>query len=339
MILSTSEMTREVMEMADLDYSVNTTQRDKIFKWCNHRYERIARSHDWAFLNKTQSLVIVEDIRDYALDSDVSRVQNIVDLVDGTVLDYLDMGEYAKFTSTKDDIVGLETEDQPQSWTILEDRTCKQCMTIADTVSIRSSSANDTSPHIIKVTGLVSGLLTSENITISGTSWVDGLLTFDSGSSLTLASTTSTGVEKSLVGYITVAETTTKTNIKTQIPPYLTAVVYRWIRINPTPITSPNALTVYYSKKLLPIKGEVDIPQFDCCKEIIQGAYADLLQNDGDARYAEAETVFVNMVNELWKAEDYRDNNSSSFQFHASAKEKQTSNNFSDLVARRRYLS
>jgi hypothetical protein len=58
---------------------------------------------------------------------------------------------------------------------------------------------------------------------------------------------------------------------------------------------------IWYRKKFVELVNNNDMPILDCCNEIVQGAYAEALREDGQEDAANtADQKFTGMVDELW---------------------------------------
>jgi len=311
MILNFREIADRAMEKTDLVSTLNTTQLNKVLDWINLRYDRIIRAYPWPLFLRTQNVTVIASTNKYVLDEETDEITTIVDITNGRTLNEISGPEYDEFIAPSYDVSSSETKSNyPQGYFQLYGITCKQLMTIADKVQVVSSVAGDATPNAVRVCGQVSGIETCENIIINGTTAVDSTNTFDSGSLLRISVGTTTGVAKTNTGNITVREKTTATNIKAVMNPAMFAASYKWIQIFPLPDTSGTypTLRVRYRKKVNLMTATTDIPAMDCCTELVQGAYADILWNDGQQSAQVEESRFNAMVEGLIKKEETNPN-------------------------------
>ena len=165
-----------------------------------------------------------------------------------------------------------------------------------------SSSDSDVSPAIIRVTGEVSGMPVSENLTLTGTTAVDSTNTFDASAELQITQGSSSATLTDLVGVVTVREKTTAANVLAKLAPNERSPLYRWIRLSLMP-SAAATYQVWYKKRWLPLVENNDAPIVPCANEIVEGVIADALWEDGQVTGAQSqESKFANSVKELWIA-------------------------------------
>lgn len=303
MILPFREMAKRVLEKQDLTAASNTTQLNKVLDWINLRYDRIVRSYPWPEIIRQYNLTLTASTTDYSLQRDVDEIVKLTDVTNGRDLPEITPSEHAEFIAPFQDVTGNITTGSVEGYIRLRTLTTEQAMTIADTIQVLSSNNNDDTPNAVRVCGLVSGIEICENLTLTGTTAVESTNTYDSGAYLRISVATTDGTDKDIVGNITVREKTTTANTKAVISPSDWATEYHWIRVFPQPESSGTQPTIriLYRKRVLPMINVLDVPEFDCSTELIQGAYADLLRNDKDPRSDGEEARFNSMVQELMK--------------------------------------
>jgi len=310
MILTRREIADRALEKVDLS-SENTTQLNKVLDWIDIRYERIIRSHPWSELVRSYDFALINSQIDYSLKRDLDEILKINDITNGCNLPETSASEYSEFIAPYYDVSGNETEgDQPQGYYLLNSLYCKELMTISDTLEIVSSDITDSSPNCIRICGDVNGVKLCENIVLNGTTAVTSTNTYDSGSNLIISSGTIDGAKKSITGVVTVRETLTTANVKSVIANNDFATMYKWIRVFPKPTetgTMPT-LRILYRKTPISFNNVNNIPEIDCSLELIQGAFSDLLKNDGDSSWQVEEQRFGQMVQELIKKDGRRPN-------------------------------
>lgn len=309
MLLTLRQMANRVLEKKDLT-ATNTKQLNKVLDWINIRYDRIVRSFPWTELQRQYNLTVVASQKDYALQRDVDEIIKMVDITNGIDLPEISNAEHAEIIAPLQDVTGSITTGDPQGYYQLRTLTCKQAMSAADTVEIVSSNNNDDSPNAIRVCGEVSGVELCENITLTGTTAATSTNTYDSGSMLKISLGTTDGTDADTAGTITVRESTDTTKVKSIIKPGDNGTEYKWLTMFPTPPATGTMPTirVLYRKRPTRLINVMDIPEFDCCNELIQGAFADLLFNDSDPRSQQEEAMFNFMVSALMKKSETKPN-------------------------------
>jgi len=302
MLLPLREMANRALEKADFTSSVHTKQLNKALDWINVRYDRIIRSYPWDNIIRNYTFTLIASQSDYALQRDVDEIIKIFDITNGRDIEEISESEYQKFLAPLLDVTGNETVENPEGYRRTKILSSKELMTTADTVEVVSSNVNDDTPNAIRVCGEVSGVELCENIVLTGTTPATSINSYDSGASLRVSVYTTDGTDKDVVGNITIRESITPANVKAVISPQDFAAQYQWIAFFPEPPTSSlPTVRVTYRRRINRLDNLMDIPIIDCCNELIQGAYSDLLKNDGDPRATQEETKFESMVFELQK--------------------------------------
>lgn len=319
MILPYREMAKRVLEKVDLNADDNTTQLNKVLDWINVRYDRIIRAYPWDNLIRSYNLTLTASQADYALKRDVDEIISIIDITNGRELSEISEQEYQEFIAHEQQVVGNVTTGDPQGYRRNGIFTCKELMTAADKIQVISSDVNDLTPNAVRVCGEVSGIEVCENIVLSGTTAVDSTNTFDASSPLRISVLTTDGTDKSVAGTITVREKTDTSKVKAIIAPQDFATDYQWISFFPEPpTTSLPTVDITYRRKVNRLTNVADIPIIDCSQELIQGAFSDLLKNDGDPRASSEDAKFEIMVRELIKR--YQTNTNYHFRFRQKKK-------------------
>lgn len=272
----------------------------KVKDYCRTRYDRILRSFPWTELTRSYSLSVTASTRDYALRNDLEDIIKIWDTTNGQELLQSTIQDHVRFTATNLEVVGNVQTGQPDTYIEIGSKSVSALLSTADKVQVLSTSASDTSPMVIRITGEVSGVMVSESITLTGVTAVDSTNTFDSGAELFVSAGTSDGTLQDLAGVVTVREKTTTSNVLAKLAPSERSPLYRWIRLSPTPASALTA-QIWYKKRWMPLVNDNDAPIVPCANEIVEGVIADALWEDGQEGAAQAqETKFTNSVNELW---------------------------------------
>ena len=272
----------------------------KVKDWCRTRYDRILRAFPWGELVRSYSLSVSASTRDYSLRYDLEEIIKIWDMTHGQEITALDIRDHIRFNAINLEVTGNVQTGNPDQYIEIGSKGCSALMSTADQIQVLSTSASDITPKVIRVTGEVSGIAVSENLTLTGTSAVTSTNTFDSGAELTITAGTSDGTLSDLVGVVTVREQDTTSNVLAKLAPNERAPYYKWIRFSVMPASAFTA-QVWYKKRWMPLVNDNDAPLIPCANEIIEGVIADALAEDGQEAQVQ-EAKFANSVKELWFA-------------------------------------
>lgn len=274
----------------------------KIKDWARTRYDRILRSFPWAELNRSYNLSVVSSTRDYALRYDLESVIKMWDTTHGNEITALDIRDHVRFNAITQEVSGNVQTGNVDHYIDIGSKSVSALLSTADKVQVISTSASDVTPMVIRVTGEVSGMPVSEEITLTGVTAADSTNTFDSGAELTISAGTSAGTLQDLAGVVTVREKTTSSNILAKLSANERSPYYKWVRLAPTPSTNAT-FQIWYKRRWAPLVNNNDIPIIPCANELVEGIVADALWEDGQETAAQAqETKFANSVKELWIA-------------------------------------
>lgn len=272
----------------------------KVKDWVRTRYDRILRSFPWGELTRTYNLSVTASTRDYSLRYDLEQIIKIWDTTNGTELIEKSIQDHIRFTAINLEVSGNVQTGSPETYVDIGSKSVSALLSTADQVQVLSTSVSDVTPKIIRITGEVSGMLVSENLTLNGTSAVTSTNTYDSGSELIVSAGTSDGTLSDLSGVVTVREQDTTSNVLAKLAPNERAPFYKWIRLSPTPAKAITA-QIWYKRRWMPLRDDNDVPLIPCANEIVEGVIADALWEDGQEAAAQAkETKFTNSVTELW---------------------------------------
>lgn len=272
----------------------------KVKDWCRTRYDRVMRAFPWIELIRNYSLSVTAGTRDYALRYDLEEIIKMWDVTHGNEITAYDIRDHIRFNAINLEVSGNVQTGNPDQYIEIGSRSVSALLSTSDQVQVLSTSASDTTPKVIRITGEVSGMPVSENITLTGTSAATSTNTFDSGSELFITAGTSDGTLSDLVGVVTVREQDTTSNVLAKLAPGERAPLYKWIRLSVTPASALTA-QVWYKKRWMPLSNDNDAPLVPCANEIIEGVIADALWEDGQESAAQIqETKFANSVKELW---------------------------------------
>jgi len=305
MLLPFIELQRQVQAKIQNTGTDTTNDNDltpKVRDWINTIYARVYRSFPWRESIDDYDLTLTASQVEYVFDRDVGKVITIFDETNGRVVAEDIIENHNREHATDLDKVGNIISNSPTRYRLSGMHTVKNSVgATAETVDIVSSSALDVSPNVIRVEGFVDGVEIGENIVVTGTTAATSTNTFDAAQRLRISASTSDGNRKTLVGKITVSGTTSSTTYA-EISPAEYAHAYQWFKVSPTPTATGTQPTweITYQKQFRRLDNDQDIPIFDCCIELIQGAFADALKEDGLEQEGNiAEQKFIVMTKEL----------------------------------------
>ena len=274
----------------------------KVKDWCRTRYDRILRSFPWGELTRNYNLSIVSGTRDYSLRYDLEQIIKMWDTTHGKEITALDIRDHIRFNAIINEVSGNVQTGVADNYVEIGSKACSALMSTADKIQVLSTSASDVTPMQVRVSGEVSGIQASENITLTGVTSVDSTNTYDSGSELTISVGTSNGSLQDCAGVVTIHEKTTPANIIAKLSPTERSPLFQWIRLSLMP-SSNATYQIWYKKSWMPLVNDLDVPIIPCANEIIEGIIADALFEDGQVTGAQGqESKFANSVKELWIA-------------------------------------
>lgn len=275
----------------------------KVKDWINTRYARIYRSYYWEESIDSYTHTMTASTSEYAFNRDFEKVYNIFDSKNAKPIILDTIQGHTRYHAPALDKTGNVIEGDPKRCRLVGTFTVKAELSANDTIDVVSSDAADVSTNCVRILGLENSSSSEigENVTLTGTSAATSTTTFSSGQKLQVSVGTTDGTRRTVAGTITVSETTSGT-VLAKISPQEQAHKYFWFKVSPTPPSTGTQATwqITYQKLFRELVNDNDIPLFDCCMEIVQGAYADALRDDGLEEEANlAEQQFTNMVLEL----------------------------------------
>lgn len=272
----------------------------KVKDWGRTRYDRILRSFPWTELNRSYNLSVSSGTRDYSLRYDLESIIKMWDTTHGNEITAYDIRDHIRFNAINLEVSGNVQTGNPDQYIDIGSKSCSALLSTADKIQVLSTSASDITPMVIRVTGEVSGMPVSENLTLTGVTAVDSSNTYDSGAELFITAGTSNSTLQDLVGVVTVREKTTSSNTLAKLAPNERSPFYKWVRFSVTPASALTA-QVWYKKRWMPLVNDNDAPIIPCANEIVEGIVADALWEDGQENAATAqENKFTKSVTELW---------------------------------------
>jgi hypothetical protein len=277
----------------------------KIKDWINDRYARIYRSFFFEEIIESYDLTLTASTISYVFNRDVEpgNILTIFDKTNAIAITEDTIKNHVRFEAEQLDKVGNIIVDTPKRYRLTGVHTVKSAIAgVAEKVNIVSTNnSTDISPNVVRIEGLVSGVRIGENIVITGSTTATSTNTYDASQKLTISVGTSDGTAKTISGKIT-ASGNTSTTVFSEISPDEYAHKYQWFNISPQPKATGTQPTweIWYKRAFRRLDQDTDIPMFDCCIELVQGAFADALREDGlEEQASNAEVTLVNMIKEL----------------------------------------
>jgi hypothetical protein len=298
------EMQRETMRrISNVDFSTTDVNAllPKVKGWLNGRYREILRFRPWTETLFSQNLSIVADTTDYVLDRKTDKIWNSFDTTHGYVINRIDVNDHVRNNAISFDSGSSPLTDIAKEYYSIGTKTVAGVVggTTGEKVSVVSTSASDVSPLVVYIKGEVGGVEISESLAITGVTAHQSANTYDAGQHLSISIGTNDGSEPSIVGVVT-ASGVTSTTVFTKLTKHEPIATYEWIREAPTPNASAT-WRLWASRKASELVDDNDIPILSCSDEMIYGAYADALREDGQEQEANiADQKFVSAVTALW---------------------------------------
>lgn len=267
----------------------NQTVGTQVLTWIQLSLSEILSEHNYWWNKKNSNLTTTSGIAEYILDHRVEGKQ------------VLWMGDTSNRTREiteclLEDIYGYDstptTTGQILNWAFVKKSYVQAITTVADTVSVVSSSTSDTSASII-ITGRVSGIEKTETLALNGTTTVDGTLTFDADG------IESVSLTSACAGSVTLTDSA---NTIVVIPAGYTRIEAPRIRLWYVPGSTLTLPYIYYQKAILPASSNdtVDIPEY-AFDALMTGIEKYGHRNNGDYDLSlKVHQVFMNKIDNLW---------------------------------------
>ena len=160
---------KEEIESKIHDDSLTDAQMER---WVDISQDRILRSMDCDFLLDTKPITCVADQRVYYLECGFNRILNILNESTNDIL--AELPERTILSSDPD----LSDTGTPDGYSVLGYAEVQSQFDGASKITVVSSSASDTT-QTVRIRGLVSGIETTEAISLNGTTAVDSSSTYD----------------------------------------------------------------------------------------------------------------------------------------------------------------
>lgn len=248
MSLATLDQNRDQIASTIRDTQISSLLTDFI----NLSLMEIHNARPWTWLRRKTTLSTVASQEDYNLDEEVGEVALIRQRSTPTKLVQIPDELFYKILPNLEDL----STDTPRFYRLWEETGFSTNISSAETITVVSSSASDTSSFSVRVTGRDSnGLIIQETITLNGVTGVASSTTFQANGLISIAKSAAT------TGTITVTGTTSTTTMVRIAP---TQIAPRFKRISLYPI--PNAtITLYleYYEAFRELINDNDIPQMD----------------------------------------------------------------------------
>jgi hypothetical protein len=308
MLLNFREIQRQVQaKIQNTNDSVENANDllPKIKDWINDRYARLYRSFFFQEIIESYDLTLTASVDEYVFDRDVEpgNILSIFDKTNGVAIEEDTIQNHNRLHAPYLEKTGNIVTDNPTRYRLTGVYTVKveTYSSAGEKVNIVSTNASDISPNVVRVEGLVGGVRIGEEIVLTGTTSAISTNIYDASQKLTISVGTNDGTAKTIQGKITVSGATSL-SVFAQLSPDEYAHKYQWFKVSPKPKSSGTQPTweIWYKKAFRRLDNDTDVPLFDCSIELVQGAFADALREDGlEGEASAAENTFISMVKEL----------------------------------------
>ena len=204
-------------------------------------------NHLWKFLKRKTTFATVASTSDYVMERDIHRIAFMRQTNSPIKLTKITDERFYR------DLPNPTASGNPTIYREWEVDGVATRLAVADTINIVSSSTLDTSSFTVTVLGYVSGRLTSEVLTLNGTTTVEGTTTFDARELFISKSGKTTG-------NLTVTEDSGATTLVVLAPEDISPR-FKVVTLYPTPSA---AITIYveYYKYMRELANDSDTPEF-----------------------------------------------------------------------------
>lgn len=205
------------------------------------------KHHLWSFLKRKTTFPTVSGTEDYVLERDVDKIAILRQTSSPAVLHNIPDEIFFR------KIANPTESGTPRFYREWEIDGVSTRLSSADTINVVSSSTSDGSSFTVTILGYVSGRLTSEVLTLNGTTLVSGTTTFDAREIFVSKSANTTG-------NITITKNTGSTTLvivgKEEVSPR-----FKVVTLYPKP---NSAITMYleYYKIIRELVNDSDAPEF-----------------------------------------------------------------------------
>lgn len=220
--------TRETGITGDIDNYIDATLMEiQNPAWCYADARRREHNYLWNFNRRKTTMETVASQEDYELPRDFDQPGIIRQIVSPTKLIQIPDEEFFRLNPYP------TATGNPFFYRLWEEVGTAVDLTVADTISVISDNANDTSQTVV-ATGYRDGIKTIDVLTLNGVTLVPGAVTFDAGRPLYISKSADTD------GVITITESSGATTLST-LGKYERGARFKIISFYPI----PPAITIY----------------------------------------------------------------------------------------------
>lgn len=210
-------------------------------------------NHLWGFNRRTTTITTVSGTADYVVPRDVDKLSVLRQTSsDKTIKELTPSNFYDHVPDPANSADG-----HPEFYIVNSVQGVTTTIATAEALKIKSSSATDDGDTDLTVTiqGFVGGLIASESLTLDGTTFVNGTISFDAARPIFVSKT------KNTVGDITIVGQTSGTTFLT-LKPQDRNPLFKVVSFYPVPNA---AITIYinYYTTLRPLNNDSDTPGFE----------------------------------------------------------------------------
>lgn len=258
-------------------------------EYVNQRYFQILRAINWNAIRNDYTFDTVAGTQEYALPDDFGKELHVRDTTNGFEIEGVDLQRL--LTDYPDD---FSDSGAAARYYISED-TVRTQPTSASVIAVVSSSASDTTQTVL-IRGIVSGVETTESVTLTGTTPVNSVNSYTRVKAVSKSAKTT--------GYVTLTSNSAAVTIAVLAPKILTSYCTK-IGFHYVP-SSVVTMAVPYHIKPLPMTEDYDYPIIDIADLIEIGAKADAWRyKKQGAKAGDAETRFgIELNGYIWNQEN-----------------------------------
>jgi len=203
-------------------------------------------AHKWSFNRRKYTLTTTEDIEFYQLPRDVDSIGLIRQTSTPTKIKFIPDNLFYDF------IPNPTATGNPKWYRLWEEEGVLVRLSADDSIEVLSSSAEDTT-QTVRITGIDSnGLPQTESLTLTGTTVVNGAITWNAGDVLRISKSADT------TGIITVRKATADTTL-VQLSPTERMARFKIISFYPIP-SSELSLYIEFFTSIRRLEGDDDVP-------------------------------------------------------------------------------
>ncbi len=247
-------------------------------------------SHNWSFNRRKHSFSTADGTETYQLPRDLDKISLVRQTSSPAKISYIPDDVFYRY------IPDPTATGNPLYYRIWEEEGIAVSLAADDMIKIKSSTVDTAKVSIVGYS--TDGFLQSEELTLNGTSDVNGTLTYDSGRVLKVSKSATTA------GSISIMRYTTPFTVLLVLGPEERTARFKMIGLYPIPST---AITVYleYYTRLRRLVNDTDVPDIDekWIYVIRLGAIAKVREYQDKPEKTEAQAIYASAVRGMVKSD------------------------------------